>query len=182
MLIKVVRLFLLFIVIAFLVSLPSQVQALGIGVAPHQLRLEAYPLGSATSSLKVLNPSNEKSHYQVYVEGEVEEWFSITPEEFVLAPHNSQEIKIALSPSLTASGEHDANICVVSLVSASELKVGYGVKIPVHIRIIPPPPLAMLGINVTGLPLLVMVGTAALLIVALVVGIFIWRRRKAYET
>ena len=182
MLIKVVRLFLLFIVIAFLVSLPRQVQALGIGVAPHQLRLEAYPLGSATSSLDVFNTSNERSEYQVYVDGECENWFSITPEEFLLDAHSNQEVTIVVSPPLTAFGEHSTTICVVSLTPASKLKVGCGVKIPVYIEITPPPPLAMLGINVTGLPLLVMVGTAALLIVALVVGIFIWRRRKAYET
>ena len=179
MLIKVVRVFLP--LIAFLILLPSQVQALGIGVSPHKLELEAYPLGSATSSIKVFNTSNEKSQYQVYVEGESENWFSITPAEFVLDPQNSQEVEIAISPSLIASGDYHAAICIVSLVAASELKVGCGVKIPVHIYIIPPPPLAAMGINLTGLPLLVVVSMVALLLVALVVGIFIWIRRKTYE-
>ena len=174
-----VRVFLLLIV--FLVLLPGQAQALGIAVAPHELELEAYPFGSATSSLRVFNTSDEKSQYQVYVEGEVEQWFSITPEEFVLDPQDSQEVRIVVSPSLTASGEYSASICIVSLIPASELKVGCGVKIPAHIRIISPPPLATMGINLTGPPLLVMVGVAALLFVALIAGIFIWRRRKAYE-
>ena len=99
----------------------------------------------------------------------------------MLDPQDSQEVRIVVSPSLTASGEYSASICIVSLIPASELKVGCGVKIPAHIRIISPPPLATMGINLTGPPLLVMVGVAALLFVALIAGIFIWRRRKAYE-
>jgi len=178
-LIRVARVFLP--LIAFLVLLPSQVQALGIGVAPSKLELKAYPLGSATSSIDVINASNEKSLYQVYVEGESENWFSITPAEFVLAPQDSQEVKIAISPSLIASGEYHATICIVSLVAASELKVGCGVKIPVHMQIIPPPPLATIGINLTGLPLLVVLGIVTLLLAALVAGIPIWIRRKTYE-
>ena len=87
MLNKVVSVFLL--LIAFLVLFPSQVQALGIGVVPHKLELEVYPLGSATSQINVLNPSSEEGLYRVYVEGESEEWFSITPEEFVLEPDSS---------------------------------------------------------------------------------------------
>ena len=175
-----VRVFLLLIV--FLVLLPGQAQALGIAVAPHELELEAYPFGSATSSLRVFNTSDEKSQYQVYVEGEVEQWFSITPEEFVLDPQDSQEVRIVVSPSLIASGEYNASICIVSLVPASELKVGVGVKIPTRIRIMPPALLARFGVNLTGLPLLVTVGMVALLLVALFVGIFIWRRRKTYES
>ena len=178
MLIKVARVFLL--LIAFLALLPSQVQALGIGVAPSELALKAYPLGSATSSIDVINTSNEKSLYQVYVEGESENWFIITPAEFILDPQNSQEVKIAISPSLIASGDYHATICIVSLVTASELKVGCGVKIPVHIQIVPPPPLATMGINLTGLPFLVVLSIVTLLLAALVVGIPIWIRRRTY--
>jgi len=179
MLIKVARVFLL--LLALWLLFPSQAQAVGIGVAPNRLELEAYPLGSATSSINVINTSTEQSLYQVYVEGDCEEWFSITPVEFVLNADSSQEVQIVVSPSLTASGEQDVNICVVSLVPASELKVGCGVKIPVHIRIISPPPLAVMGIDATGTTLLVIVIITALLVVALVTGIFIWKRRKAYE-
>ena len=51
MLIRVIRLFLL--LIAVLILFPTQVEALGIGVAPHKLELEVYPFGSATSSLNI---------------------------------------------------------------------------------------------------------------------------------
>ncbi len=178
--IKVARVLLLFA--AFFVFLPGQVQALGIGVAPHRLELDAYPLGSSTSSLNVFNTSDERSQYRVYVEGEGEEWFSIAPEEFVLDPHSSREVKVVVSPPLSASGYYNPTISIVSLVPASELKVGVGVKIPVHIRITPPPPLAMIGLNLTGPPLLVVLGIAALLPVGVAASIFIWRRRKTRET
>jgi Flp pilus assembly protein TadB len=156
------------------------VQALGIGVTPHELELETHPASSASGSLKVFNTSDEKSRYQVYVEGEIEEWFTITPEEFVLDPRGSRGVRVVVSPPPTASGEYRTSICIISLVSASELKVGAGVKVPVHIRIVPAPPLATIGINLTGTPLLVLLSTVAFLFVALVTVIFVWRRRKPY--
>jgi len=173
---KVVSVFLL--LIAFLVLFPSQVQALGIGVVPHKLELEVYPLGSATSQINVLNPSAEEGLYRVYVEGEGKGWFSITPEEFVLAPDSSQVVEVAISPSLTAHGEYHASICVVSLVSASELKVGCGVKIPVHIVIIPPPIGRVAEITQGLLLPWIIIAVAA----AVVIAVVIRRRRKVRET
>jgi len=167
------------LLIAFLVLFPSQVQALGVGVTPHKLELEVYPLGSATSQINVLNTSSEEGLYRVYVEGEGEEWFSITPEEFVLEPDSSQVVEVAISPPLTAHGEYHASICVVSLVSASELKVGCGVKVPVHIVIIPPPPIGRVAEIMQGssLPwIIIAVATAV------VIGVVIRRRRRVRET
>lgn len=177
MLNKVVSVFLL--LIAFLVLFPSQVQALGVGVAPHKLELEVYPLGSVTSPINVLNTSAEEGLYRVYVEGEGEGWFSITPGEFVLAPDSSQVVEVAISPSLTAHGEYHASICVVSLAPASELKVGCGVKIPVHIVIIPPPPIGRVAEIAQGLSLpWIIIAVAA----AVVIAVVIRRRRKVRET
>lgn len=178
MLVKVIRVWLL--PLAFLVLFPGQVQALGIGVTPRELELETHPASSTSGLVKVFNTSDEKSRYQVYVEGEVEEWFTITPEEFVLDPQGSQGVRVVVSPPPTASGEYRTSICIISLVSASELKVGAGVKVPVHIRIISAPPLATMGINLTGTPLLVLLGTVTFLVAALATVIFIWRRRKTY--
>ena len=160
---------------AFLILFPSRAQALGLGVSPHELELEVYPLSRATNPIHVVNTSDEEGLYRVYVEGEAKEWFSIAPEEFVLEPGSSQVVEAVILPPLTASGEHHASICVVSLAGASEFKVGCGVKIPVHIQIIPPPPLAAIGVNVTGLPLLGIVITTS---VAMGTGIFLWRRRR----
>ena len=176
MLTRVIGAFLLFILLVFLLS--SQAQAAGIGVAPPQLELEAHPLGSTDGSINVLNPSSEKSLYNVYVEGDCQEWFSITPAEFVLDPQGSQKVMITLSPPLIASGEHDVSVCIVALTPASELKAGCGVKIPTHIHVIAPPPLSTLGINVTGLPLL---GIGGATLTGMITGIVVWRRRRFHE-
>lgn len=174
---KVVSVFLIFI--AFLVLFPSQAQALGIGVAPHKLEFEVYPLGSATSQINVLNTSTEEGLYRIYAEGEGEEWFSITPAEFVLGPNSSQVVEVAVSPPLTAHGEYHATICVVSLVAASELKVGCGVKVPVHIVIIPPPPIGRVAEIVQGSSLLWII---IAIVAAVIIAVVIRRRRRVRET
>ncbi len=168
------------LLIAFLVLFPGRVQALGIGVVPHELELAAYPLGSAADSISVLNPSSEGALYRVYVEGEGGQWFRITPGEFVLEPGGSQVVEVVVSPPLTASGDYHPSICVVSLVHASELKVGCGVKVPAHIKITAPPPFSAMGLNVTG-PRLLAVTIAV--VAGVVTGAVVWRRRKrrAYE-
>lgn len=175
---KVLRL--LPLLIAFIVLFPGQAQALGIGVVPHELELEAYPMGSVADSINVLNPSSEEALYRVYVEGEVGQWFRITPGEFVLEPGSSQVVEVVVSPPVTASGDYHPSICVVSLEHASELKFGCGVKVPVHIRITAPPPLSVIGLNVTGSRLLVV---TIVVVSGVVVGVVAWRRRKrrAYE-
>ena len=174
---KVVSVFLL--LIAFLVLFPSPVQALGIGVAPHRLELEAYPLGSTASELTIINTSDEEGLYQVYAEGEGEEWFNLTPEEFVLEPGSSQVVEVAISPPLTAHGEYHTAICVVSLVPASELKVGCGVKVPVHIVIIPPPPIGRVAEIAQGSSLLWRI---IAIVAAVIIGVVIRRRRRVRET
>ncbi len=166
------------LLILFLILLAGQAEALGVGVAPHRLELEAYPLGSVTGSFNVVNTAEERALYQVYADGEYQEWFTLTPEEFVLDPRGSREVKLAVSPPLTASGEHRTTISIVSLEAASELKVGVGIKLPVLVRVVAPPPLSALGVNVTGPPLLALGGAALLFAAALVSGIVIWRRRS----
>ena len=97
----------------------------------------------------------------------------------MLEPDSSQVVEVAISPPLTAHGEYRASICVVSLVSASELKVGCGVKIPVHIVIIPPPPIGRVAEIAQGLSILwIIIAVAAGVVIAVVIR----RRRKVRET
>jgi len=175
LLIKAVTAFLLLILVLLLPS--SQAQAAGIGVVPSKLELEASPLGSATTSINVLNSSSKKALYQVYIEGDCESWLGITPTEFILEPQGSQEIMITLSPPLTASGEHDVSVCIVALTPVSELNVGCGVKIPTHIKITAPPPLAAVGIDVSTPPLL---GIGGGTVIGIVTGILLWRKRRSH--
>ena len=176
--IKVVRVFLPLISSLGLLLFPSQVQALGVGVSPHELELEAYPLGSTASSFTVINASDEEGLYQVYVEGEGENWFSIAPAEFMLDPDSSQVVEVVVSPPLTAFGEYNTSICVVSLVPASQLKVGCGIKIPTHIVITAPPPLGGVAGITKGLPLFWIV---IAVVTAVVIGVIIRRRRRIRE-
>ena len=67
-----------------LLVFPSGAAALGIGITPGSLWLEAYPLIKTSESVVVTNTSGEEGLCQVYVEGEVGEWCSVSPGEFVL--------------------------------------------------------------------------------------------------
>jgi hypothetical protein len=158
--------FLILLVILCLALLPNQAWAAGVGVSPHELDFEARSPGS-TRTLHVINSGNEESHYKVYAEGEYEGWFEIAPDEFSLAPSESIEVKLTLAPPSKASGEHRANICVVSFEPSSGLQVGVGVKVPAHIS---------LSSSSSLLPMVISIGVVSLAV--LVAGCFVWRNRR----
>lgn len=166
MLYKVLRLTLLLVVLS-LIMFPSQVLALGLGVAPGKLDFSVRPGGTEAKTLNVINQSNQESLFRVYVEGEYEEWFLITPGEFTLASRQSKDVEIVVAPPLTASDEHDFSICVVSLPPGSDLRIGAGIKVPAHVQILEFPIALILGCGITALALV------------LLAGILMWRRRKA---
>jgi len=165
---KVLRLSFLLVVLS-LIIFPSQVLALGLGVAPGKMEFNVRPGGTEVQTLHVINQSNQESQFQVYVEGEFEEWFLITPGEFTLAPQQSKGVEIVVTPPLTASAEHDFSICVVSLPSGSNLRIGAGVKVPTRVQILEFPVALILGCGVTSL------------VLVLLAGILMWRRRKAHN-
>lgn len=165
MLFKVLRLSLLLIVLG-LIIFPSQVLALGLGVAPGKLDFTVRPGGTETKTLNVINQSNQESLFRVYVEGEFEEWFLISPGEFSLAPQQSKGVQIVVAPPLTASDEHDFSICVVSLPAGSDLRIGAGVKVAAHVQILEYPVALILG------------GGIATLALVMLAGILIWRRQR----
>lgn len=145
------------------------VQALGLGVAPHRLDLEVYPLGSASGQLNVINNSDEEGLYRVYVEGENEAWFDISPQEFILEPGNHREVELIVAPPLIAHGEYEVMICVVSLSSAADLKIGCGMKVPVNIVVLPPSPEGMISEIIKGSAwrwLIILTATVIIIIVA----------------
>jgi len=165
MLYKVLRLTLLSVVLS-LIIFPSPVLALELGVTPGKLDLSVRPGGTEAKTLNVINQSNQESLFRVYVEGEYEEWFLITPGEFTLASQQSKDVEIVVAPPLTASDEHDFSICVVSLPPGSDLRIGAGIKVPAHVQILEFPIALILGCGITALALV------------LLAGILIWRRRK----
>ena len=155
MLFKVLRLSLLLVVLS-LIIFPSQVLALGLGVTPGKLDFSVRPGGTEAKTLNVINQSNQESLFRVYVEGEFEEWFLISPGEFSLAPQQSKGVEIVVAPPLTASDEHDFSICVVSLPAGSDLRIGAGVKVPAHVQILEYPVALILEGGIATLALVVL--------------------------
>ena len=155
-------------VVGWLLLFPTlALAALGIGVTPGKLEFSVRPGDTEVQTLHVTNQSNRISELQVYVEGEYEEWFVISPGEFTLPPQQSRAVEIAVALPFTATDEHDFSICVVSLPRGSALRIGAGVKVPVHVQINEYPVALIAGGGVAALALIA--GTIAL----------IWRRRKA---
>jgi len=161
---------------------PGPVQAIGVGVSPHELEVEVHPSGLVNGSISVVNTSEEESLYQVYIEeGALSSWFHIGPREFVLEPGGYQKVQIDISPPEIAPGEYETKVCVVGLIHTSELKVGCGVKVPVLIRVLP---LGLLG-KVSGALPGELSGTALLVIIISVATpvaavVFLRRRRKSH--
>ena len=130
---KVTTLFVLIVVLLAL-AFPFPILASRVGVTPQELHFDAHSEGS-TSTLHVVNSGDGRAHYMVYAEGGYDGWFNISPEEFLLEPDQSMEVNIALSTPFTASGEHQTNICVISVGPSPGLRVGVGIKIPTQISI-----------------------------------------------
>ena len=165
----------LMMLLGLLIS-PGGAMAAGIGVSPGSLEIEAYPLVKATGSIVVVNTSDGAGEYQVYTEGEGTGWLSVSPEEFVLEANGSQTVEITASPPITAVGEHEIEVCVVSLTPGAELKVGCGVKVPLRITVLPPSPTGIIAGFATGSPLLWII---IAIVAAVVISIAVRRRRKA---
>ena len=165
---KIASGFLLLLVALSLLLVTAPASAIGLGVSPEKLNIEVSRGGSASAMLGIINTGNEESNYKVYVEEEkYKGWFVIEPEEFTLPPQENKAVEINIKPPLTASGEHEARICVVSLPPGEGLAIGTGIKVPTYIHIS-----AMLS-------LLWIIGIVA--VVAIVIVVFVlWRRRVRY--
>ncbi|MDY6893179.1 MAG: hypothetical protein SVO26_05630, partial [Chloroflexota bacterium] len=141
----------------------------GVGASPKELHFETHSTDS-TRLLTVVNTGSNVSDYSVFVEGEYEEWFEITPSTFTLKPGENKEVAITLSPPLLASGDHDATICVVSFEPSSGLNIGTGIKVPARMTLT-----LVSHIFYTFIAI-----TLALLVLMIVLGaVFIPRRRRA---
>jgi LPXTG-motif cell wall-anchored protein len=134
--------------------------AIGIGVAPAELNFSVQAGTSDSKILYVINTGNEDSGYRVYVDEKYRDWFTISPENFTLAPDENRAVKISLSPPISTSGNYTMLVYAVSYSPSSEFKVGGGIKVPAHVNV-----------SNSGLIL----GSGALLITA---GFIYYMRRK----
>lgn len=149
----------------------SSVLAFGMGVTPGKMEFSIRPGDTEMQTLHVINQANQKSEFQVYVEGGNANWFTITPCEFALNAHESKNVEILFAPPLTTTPEeHDFTICIVSVPPSLDLSIGAGIKIPAHIQI-------------TALPVMAIqwwIASIAIL-VAVVVGLLVlWRRKTRH--
>ena len=172
MLLRASKLSSLLLTLTFLMLLSTPVLALGLGVSPAKLDFSVSPGGNEKKTLNVINQSDTEAQFQVYVEGEYEEWLVIKPDEFALAPYQTEEIEIKVKPPFNATGEHRCSVCVVSLSPDSGLRIGTGIKVPVQIS------LTGLPVVMGGVPVMVVVLSGIAAVIILVSGILIWRRRR----
>lgn len=122
----------------------SSALAFGIGVAPGKMEFNVRPGDTGVKTLHVINQANQKSEFQVYVEGGNEEWFIITPGEFTLNAQETKSVEILVAPPLTtAPQEHDFSICVVSIPPNSDLSIGAGIKVSTRVQITELPVMAI---------------------------------------
>lgn len=145
--------------------------ALSVGVSPGKLAFSVQPGGTEINTLNVVNQDSETSDFEVYVEGENTEWFTVTPDKFTLSGREQESVEIALAPPITAPPqEYDATVCVVSLTPGADLRIGAGIKVSTHVQITELPVMSFQWWLV-----------AAVILVVLVIGAFIlWRRRVRY--
>ena len=138
--------------------------AIGISIAPGEMEFCVRPGDTAMKTLYVINQANQESEFQVYVEGENKDWFMITPGEFALNPLETESVEITIAPPLmTEPEEHDLSICIVSIPPASDLSIGAGIKVPVHIQVIELPLMAIQW-WIASIAILVIVATSLLVL------------------
>jgi len=132
---------------------------LAVGVTPGELNFRVGSGQQCTRTLEVINDENQTVVYRIYADKEHESWFSISPAEISLAPQQSGEIEITVSPPLTALGEHNAFIYITSAEPSSGLQVTLGIKLRANITV------DVLSSGSSILPILMVIGTAIIVLV-----------------
>jgi len=134
MLSRLSKVFLMVLPIIGLLLCTSSVLAFGIGVAPGKMEFSIRPGDTESKILHVINQADHTSEFQVYVEGENEEWFAITPGEFALNARETKDVEIVVAlPLMAEVEEQEFSICVVSIPPDSDLNIGAGIKVPVTV-------------------------------------------------
>ena len=161
---------------SFLLLLPLPASALE--VTPAELNFTAPAGGQTTATMNLVNDEEQPQSYRIYADEEYRDWFTISPEEVLLSPHQSGEVAITVSPPPNTTGEHTAFLYITSAGPSGGLQVALGIKVRANITV-------NTTVNTTGygwgifrdnLPLTVGVIGG---VVSLIVGVVLWRRRRA---
>lgn len=152
--------------------------AVSLGVTPGEMTFNISTGDTGVGTLYIINQDNTTSDFHVYVEGENEDWFTITPDRFTLGSQEIKSVNVMISPPLTApSGEHDIEICIISIPPDSNLHIGAGVKVQTHVNIIEVK--ANTGTTITDNNVwIIYIVIAVSAAIALDIGITLRKRRK----
>jgi len=108
------------------------VAAIAVGVTPGNLDFDVQVGSSDTRSLFVINTGTEITNYKVYVDENYADWFDISTDNFNLNASEHKEVKLKLTPPISAKGVFDFKVYAVSSSASSDFSLGSGIKVPVH--------------------------------------------------
>ena len=165
---KIVKTAILTLPLLCLIMLSSQVFALGIGVTPGKLNFDVSPGSTISQTLNVVNQSDSETKFRIYTDDDFKEWFNIQPAEFILQAHKTKDVEIVVSPPIMAKQNlHSTTIYIISTPPESKLQLGAGIKVAANVQIIP-----------TVLFRVELWAIAGGILVAIVLGILIWRKYR----
>jgi hypothetical protein len=108
---------------------------IGFGIIPGNLNFTLSVGNSAEISLSVLNRGASMEEYLISVDNEVYAGlFEITPSNFEL--QSGQERWVTVKFSVPSLAREDAD-CKIELLPTSDTNVLAGIRVPVHIEIVP---------------------------------------------
>ncbi len=146
----------------------SSVSAAGLGVTPGKVAFTVSPGSTELQTLQIINQDSQASEFEVYIEGDDNGWFTITPSRFTLESREQREVEVELSPPITADAEeYELTICVVSMPPGAQLRIGAGVKVPVHVQVT--------ELKVMNVQWWIV---SVIILACLAIGAFFWWRRR----
>jgi hypothetical protein len=155
----------------------TPLRALALEVTPAELDFSVATGERSTDNLELVNNEGQAQDYRIYPDDAYQDWFTISPDEVLLAPGQRAEIEITVAPPADSHGEYTAFIYITSAEPADGLQVNLGVKIQAEItvrsresgwwKIFQDNPLLLAAV-IGGLT-------------AIIVGVVVWRRRRRYD-
>jgi P pilus assembly chaperone PapD len=169
---KLLKTAILMLPLLSLIILSSPVFALGVGVTPGRLNFDVSPGSTASQTLNIVNQSDAEARIKVYPDNGFEDWFTVSPAEFILNAHKAENIQITVSPPSKAKQDVlNTTIFVIAMPPESNLQLGTGIKVAANVQIIPS---TLIKVEWW------IMGAGILLV--LILGLLVWRKyRKLNE-
>lgn len=112
---------------------PIRAGAVGIGVKPKSLNINAGSGGEVNTEMLVMNTGREPAMYKIFPDG-LENKIKISPSDFRLEPDGTQIVKVSVK--IIAPGKYASNLSVMAKPLSTEgFSASTGVKIPIEINV-----------------------------------------------